>query len=156
MPNVIDLIEQDHRTVEKLFAEFEAAADADQRRQLGEQIVTELTVHAELEEKLLYPAAKQAGGELRGLVEHGEEEHQEVKQLISKVDGQNPDDSEVQATFQKIKSSVEEHVQEEENELLPKFRQSVDASQLEEMGQQLEQAKQEAEQSLRKQGFEPA
>jgi hemerythrin superfamily protein len=55
MPNVIDLLKQDHRTVEQLFAQFESAQDV----ATAEEICAEIDVHAQAEEQVVYPALRE-------------------------------------------------------------------------------------------------
>lgn len=153
MPDVIALIEEDHREVEELFSQFETADDAGKRAQLGERIIQELTIHAELEEAILYPAIKRALPDGKALIDHATEEHKEAERLIERLDGTDPDDSDVRQGFSRLRSSVEEHVQEEENEVLPKFEAAVSRDQLEKLGAQFDKAKQDALRILREQGF---
>ena len=51
------LLKQDHRTVEQLFEEFEKADD-DQLQAIAERVCQLLTVHAQIEEEILYPASE--------------------------------------------------------------------------------------------------
>ena len=136
----LELLISDHREVEQLFSQFEAASPSSNiAQEIGEKIIKELSVHAVIEEQVLYPAARKEIED--GEVDHAIDEHQEVKELLAKVDGKSVDDDEVRATFQEIKSNVEEHVQEEENEMFPKLRDKMDQEQLQKLGEQMEKAK---------------
>ena len=48
--DAITLLKADHRKVEELFAQFEAAKDDKKKQALAVEICTELTVHATIEE----------------------------------------------------------------------------------------------------------
>lgn len=139
----LELLMSDHREVEQLFSQFEAASPSSNiAQEIGEKIIKELSVHAVVEEQVLYPAARKAIDE--GEVDHAIDEHQEVKELLAKVDGKSIEDDDVRSTFQEIKSNVEEHVQEEENEMFPKLRDELDQEELQKLGKQMERAKQMA------------
>ncbi|MFC8276673.1 hemerythrin domain-containing protein [Streptomyces sp. NPDC057271] len=58
----IVLLRADHKTVERLFKEYEKAGDTEHRRkrEISDEVVRELTTHARIEERVLYPAAREA------------------------------------------------------------------------------------------------
>jgi hemerythrin superfamily protein len=120
--NAIVLLEADHREVEQLFAEFEEA-DGDGARQamLAGQIGQALTIHAELEETLLYPRVFAATkDEDCDLVCEATVEHGTLRGLIADMNGKNPGDQMVKARIMVLKEYVQHHVREEENELFPR------------------------------------
>jgi len=134
------LLEQDHQTVEQLFARFEGVEDTDEKGPIVDEIIQELSIHATIEEEVFYPAVREATGD-EGMVEHSLEEHQEVKELLKDIDGMMPSDPAFHAKVQAVIADVREHVEEEEGEMFPKFREAISTADLEEIGQQLEQAK---------------
>jgi hemerythrin superfamily protein len=118
-PSVFDLLKADHRKVEKLFAAFEDAED-EQKVELAREICTELSVHAEAEEKAFYPAAREAlGDEGDDLVREAIVEHRSLKELIAAIDGSSPKQDLFEANVKVLKEYVEHHVKEEEKELFP-------------------------------------
>jgi hemerythrin superfamily protein len=138
--DAIELLTADHREVAQLFRHLEAAEPGSKvPKETADKIVRELSVHAVVEEMILYPAAREAVGEDE--VGHAIEEHQEIKELLARVDGKPVDDSEVQSTFLRVKLAVEEHVQEEESELFPALRRAFDQERLQQMGRAIEMAK---------------
>src|ERR1044071_4970472 len=58
--SAIDLLEQDHRQVEGFFEEYEELQAATEKEQLGLKICLALQVHAQIEEEIFYPAAREA------------------------------------------------------------------------------------------------
>ncbi len=129
--DAIDLLKEDHREVEGLFSRFEDAGDT-QRVSIAEKICIALTVHAQVEEELFYPAAKEALEE-RGvkLVAEAEVEHGSLKQLIAEIDGSSPDDESFEARLTVLKEYVQHHVREEEEQLMPMVRKTdVDLGEL--------------------------
>lgn len=137
------LLEQDHRTVEELFAKFEGVEDTDEKGPIVDEIVKELSIHAAIEEEVFYPAVREATGD-QGMVEHSLEEHQEVKELLKDLDQMSPSDPGYHQKVQAVIADVREHVQEEEGEMFPKFRDAISTVQLEEIGRKLEDAKSHA------------
>ena len=56
--DAIALLKSDHRKVEGLFERFEKARDSASKQKLAQEICTELTVHATIEEEIFFPACK--------------------------------------------------------------------------------------------------
>jgi hemerythrin-like domain-containing protein len=137
----VALLKQDHRTVEALFDQFEDAEESEQS-QLAERICQLLTVHTQIEEEILYPAAKEAFSEDEedeDLVNEAQVEHNSAKELIARIEGMTPDDETFKATVTVLGEYVKHHVKEEENELFPELK-KADLD-LKEMGSQLQERK---------------
>lgn len=118
--HAIALLRADHRKVEALYSEFEAAESSAQRVRLAREICTELTLHAQLEESLFYPAALKAfDREDDKLVHEAAVEHRTLKQLIEAIDGTGPSDKLFVANVAVLMEYVKHHVREEEREMFP-------------------------------------
>ena len=142
MANVVELIEQDHRTVEQLFARFEASNDA----AIAEQICDELTKHTRAEETAVYPVFAQRLNEGKEEISEAETEHEAARQLIGRV--RNTTDADHLASLMlELKQAIQHHVREEETDILPQARDEMSAAALDELGQQFEATKQEVSQS---------
>src|SRR3954469_10702960 len=138
------LLEQDHQNVEQLFVQFEqATGETEAKGEIVEQIIRELSIHAAIEEEVFYPAVREAVGD-EGMVDHAIDEHQEVKALLNDLDKMSPSDPGYHQKVQAVIADVREHVQEEEGEMFPKFRDAISTARLEEIGTKLEQAKAKA------------
>ncbi|WP_164157147.1 hemerythrin domain-containing protein [Sandarakinorhabdus rubra] len=110
--DAIALLKADHRTVEDLFARFEAATSAADKEALAVQICTELSVHARIEEDIFYPACKGVvDAELRNeaLVEHDA-----AKLLIAEIAMGGRSDRFSDAKMMVLKEEIAHHVGEEE------------------------------------------
>ena len=103
------------------------------------KIASELTLHAQVEEQIVYPAMRDAG--LTDIVEEAEQEHAKVKELVARIESMDAATNEVDSVLGELKANVQHHVEEEESEAFPKFRDAVDSSRLEELGAEVEQAK---------------
>lgn len=140
MPNVLDLLNHDHREVEQLFAQFESTQDVD----IALQICQELTVHSQVEEELVYPVLASIDAPL----EHeAEQEHAEAKQLIARIEAMTAGDPELVPTVMKLKGAIAHHVDEEESEAWPKMRSGA-GDRLDDLGRAVEQRKQELQRTL--------
>ena len=138
--DAVALLKQDHRTVEALFDEFEKAEEVEQSL-LAERICNMLTVHAQIEEEILYPAAKEAleYEKTAELVNEAEVEHTSAKELIAKIEGMTPEEEIFKATMKVLGEYVKHHVNEEENQLFPALKKAE--LDLKEMGAQLAERK---------------
>ena len=141
--DAVTLLRNDHKIVEGLFKKFEKAGpNAHKTKQdLVEKIVEELSIHAAIEEQVLYPAARQAVPDENDLVLESLEEHHIVKWVLSELDGMDPHDERFQAKVTVLIENVRHHVKEEEGELFPELRRAMKRKELEELAQALEQAK---------------
>lgn len=146
-PNVpqdaCDLLDADHIAVKHLFVEharLAMAAPADsvaQRQALARQISQALTVHAQIEEEIFYPALRDAAG-ADAPVDQAEAEHRQAKALIAQIQKGGGRADELVTQLARI---VEAHVKEERDHLFPKARSGV--LDLDALGEQLRQRQEE-------------
>jgi len=137
--DAIALLKQDHRAVEALFEEFEDADESEQS-DLATRICQMLTVHAQIEEEILYPAAKEAFGEEDDeMVYEAEIEHGSAKELIAKIEAGTPEDPEFKPLVKVLSEYIKHHVKEEEKEMFPSLKDTE--LDLKELGNQLAQRK---------------
>jgi hemerythrin superfamily protein len=122
--NALQLLRADHRKVEGLFAQFEKARSDVRKEQLAQQICAELTVHAAIEEEILYPAARAALRAAGDLLDEASVEHASAKQLIGQIESVDQTDGMFDAKVKVLGEYVKHHVKEEQNELFPKLRKS--------------------------------
>src|SRR4051794_18299662 len=141
MADVITIIENDHREVERLFAAYSAATSGEEKDRLVDEIRLALAPHAAAEEMLVYPAVRTAVEEGGAQASHAIDEHQEIKRLLSEVDKMSSGDSGRDQKMSELEQAVEHHVGEEEGSVLPSLRAGMDADRLERMGELFEQMK---------------
>ncbi|BEU24348.1 hemerythrin domain-containing protein [Paraburkholderia sp. 22B1P] len=125
--DAIQLLEADHRVARQLFDAFEKAADSDLEAKgtLARRTCEVLTVHAMIEEKILYPAAHKALDKDDEIdVDEAYVEHFLAKTLIEKFDSLKPGDHGFDATFKVLSEMVRHHIEEEETTLFPELRES--------------------------------
>lgn len=139
--NALKLLQTDHQSVAKLFARFERA-HAGQREAIAARICAELTVHATLEEELLYPSARDhLGDEKLKLVDHADLEHATLKALVRQIEQSDSSTRLYTALVHVLSEYVKHHVEEEEGEMFPALRKSK--LDLDALGRQLADRKQE-------------
>lgn len=122
-----DLLDADHKAVKKMFTAYEElcnskARNVDQRKlELAREICTELSVHAQLEEEIFYPALREAIRETDLLAE-AEVEHQTAKDLIAQIEAATTADESFNARVTVLGEYIDHHVKEERNDIFPKAR----------------------------------
>ena len=120
--DAIALLKEDHRTVEELFERFTSASGAERKRKLAEEICLELSVHAQIEEEIFYPACE--GKVDEDLLKESYVEHDGAKVLIAEIMNGGPDDDYYDAKVKVLREEIEHHVEEEEKRLDGLFAQA--------------------------------
>jgi hemerythrin superfamily protein len=140
--DAISLLKEDHREVSALFKKFESAKSG--KGAIAAEVCKLLTVHAEIEEEIFYPAAREAlegNKEAEKLLDEAEVEHASAKDLIAQIQEIKEGDDRLDAKMSVLAEAIAHHVKEEENELFPKL--STTDPDLEELGQELQDRKTE-------------
>ncbi|HYD80459.1 MAG TPA: hemerythrin domain-containing protein [Paucimonas sp.] len=124
--NAIDLLVEDHQEVLSLFEDFKSLqddedVDDDVKQTLVERICTELTIHSEIEEELLYPAMRDAFAD-HALLDEAEVEHAIAEQLIAELESMEPGDDLYDAKVSVLGEYVRHHIDEEQEKLFPKAK----------------------------------
>jgi hemerythrin superfamily protein len=121
--DAIALLKADHKEVSDMFEKFETARST--KEKLAQQICQALTVHAQIEEEIFYPAAREALGEDgKDLLDEAKVEHSSLKELIAAIEASSPQDDLFNAHVKVLGEYTRHHVKEEEGELFPKLRKS--------------------------------
>lgn len=119
MSQVFEILKEDHRKVEQLFEQYEQSNDPD----VALQICDELTVHAAIEEELVYPIIATKVG--TAYAREATQEHQEAKRLLTQIENGLRNGSDVSSLVKELQQSIQHHVEEEERELFPKLAEAV-------------------------------
>jgi len=123
--DAIELLIQDHRNVERLFKQYEKLVEEEgsynEREALAATICAELSVHAQVEEEIFYPAARDILDE-EDLVDEAVVEHASAKDLIAQLADMSPDDDLYDAKVKVLGELIEHHVEEEEEQMFPKCK----------------------------------
>jgi len=139
--DAIALLKADHKEVKTMVQQFNSSRSDSKKAQLAQQICAALEVHAEIEEELFYPPAREALKKNGDLIDEAEVEHTSVKELIAKIKGGSPSDDLWEAQVKVLGEYVNHHVKEEEGEIFPKVKKS--RLDLQALGEQLAERKAE-------------
>ena len=121
------LLDADHRTVKKMFKAYEeltqsrGASTEQKKRDLASEICMALTVHAQIEEEIFYPAVREAIKET-DLLDEAEVEHASAKDLIAQIQDATAIDDKFDARVIVLGEYIDHHVKEERNEIFVKAR----------------------------------
>ncbi len=140
-PSAIDLLEQDHREVEEWFDEYDELKEDDARKaELAQKICLALKVHAQIEEEIFYPQAREATKD-NDLIDEAVVEHATVKNLIAEIESMEVGEDLYDAKIRVLGEMVKQHIKEEEEELFPELEPAkID---LEAFGKELAERKEE-------------
>jgi hemerythrin superfamily protein len=140
-----DLLDADHLAVKHLFVEYARLAmegtGADERLAYARKICQELTVHAQIEEEIFYPALREST-DAGALLDLAESEHQQAKELIAQIEALQGADATMDDLVSQLACAVEQHVKEERTLLFPKARAAAGLDLLE-LGKRLKERQEE-------------
>jgi hemerythrin-like domain-containing protein len=139
------MLKAEHDEVRQLFKEFEGSSEnaRSSRKRIADEVSKKLDVHAQLEEKIFYPACEKLQDEqARKMVGESFEEHLIVKRLIAELAPLDASDEKFESKFTVLKENVEHHADEEERDLFPVAEKELGDERLEELGAELARMKQ--------------
>ena len=146
--DAITLLKEDHQKVKKLMGELEKTTErgVKTREELFTKLVSELTVHEKIEEQIFYPRVKEQATtkKVEELIAESYEEHHFVDTVKAELQDTPFEAEEWAAKFKVMKENVEHHAfEEEEEKLFPKVQKIFSTDELDEMGTEMEELKQE-------------
>ena len=137
--DIVQLLTAEHREVEAMFQHYHQLAEAggkgNERMLLASQICVALTLHAQVEEEILYPAARTALASDDDLVDEAYVEHASAKSLVAQLKTMTSDQPLFDARVKVLGEYIDHHVQEEESRFFPKLRKT--GLDLEAMGERI-------------------
>lgn len=142
--DALDLLIADHRRFRGLFSRYKDAQENDDletMQVLFRAMARDLDVHTEIEEQIFYPALRSLGDEMDDMLNEGIEEHHVADSLLEEVRGMEPDLEHWTAKIGVMIENVEHHIDEEESDMFPKVRSSLDRDRREALAHQMEERK---------------
>lgn len=140
--NAIELLKADHERVKGILAQLSDSTErgVKKRTELLDKLEIELTLHTKLEEEILYPAFKEAGGKEEAIMYHeAKEEHRAVDSLVlPDLKNTDPGSLEFTGRVKVVKELLEHHIEEEEEEMFKQARELMKKEELEALGEQME------------------
>jgi hemerythrin superfamily protein len=122
--DAIAMLTADHKRVKTLFSEFDKLKEEgsdEEKSAIVEQICNEMTIHAQLEEEIFYPAVREAIDD-SDLMDEAIVEHAGAKELIAQLEEANPEDDLYDAKVTVLGEQIDHHVKEEEDDMFPQAR----------------------------------
>lgn len=146
-PDALDFLVTDHRDVQALFQQFEATEDrsAADRKKIADRICHALTLNIQIEERVFYPAVREAV-DAKKFLDEAKVEHAAAKQLIVQINRLPAGDALYDAKIKELAEHINRHVRIEEQDMFPQVRAS--SLDLVELGLQLLEAKELADEGL--------
>ena len=139
-PDAIALLKADHKRVSDLYEQYEKTRSTAKKRTIVANICLELSIHAQVEEEIFYPAVKAALKD-KEMVPEAQVEHATLKELIAQVKDKEPDGEMFDAKIKVMSEYTKHHVKEEHTEMFPKARKT--RLDMNELGAQLAARKEE-------------
>ena len=145
--NILELLKNDHKVVDELFAKILSVspnAENERTEECFVKLSEELELHTEGEETILYPVLLKFD-ETKELIAEAYEEHDIVNNLLAELEEMPSTDTAWLDKVKELQANVEHHVREEEDELFPKVEKLLDVETLEKMGVEMQAIKDQAQ-----------
>lgn len=140
--DIYSLIKNDHQEVASFFRRLKAAEGfSETSEQLFAQLREDLELHAHAEERIWYPALREAEG-TQELVEEALHDHALVQDLLDELAASRMDDEAWNEKLEMLEEHVADHIEEEEGHIFDVARQLFSAEQATELAQYWQTAKQ--------------
>jgi len=121
--DALAMLRADHDAVSKMFVEYEKSRTSTRKKELINEICMALSIHAQIEEEIFYPAVKASLND-KILVPEAMIEHATLKDLIGQLEVGEDDSEMVDARVKVLSEYVKHHVKEEQDEMFPKVKAS--------------------------------
>jgi len=136
--NVVNLILDDHRRMERMFSEWDSTADAITKKRLALELIRTISLHGAKEEMSIYPWMKSHLPSSTGDIDHSIEEHATLKKDLAALEQLDPTDANFGATLRKSWQDLKHHIDEEETNVLPKLASKATPTQLNDLAERFE------------------
>jgi hemerythrin superfamily protein len=134
MNDPVAMLKREHREVEEMLTKLQDSNPGARRRSTVEKVAAALTLHMQMEEEVVYPVVKRVVGAEEE--EEAEIEHRLAREALAHLQ-EMVDEPGFGAVVDMLKAGIKHHVKEEEKEVFPKLKKSLDRAELAEMGDQL-------------------
>jgi hypothetical protein len=147
--DAIVILKADHKEILNQFRKFQAAGDkaVKTKGKIVGRIIELLTVHTYIENEVMYPDVCALLPDLKDDVLESYEEHHVADVLCMELAGMPAEAERFDAKATVLIENVMHHIEEEEQDWVPKVRAGLGRKQLQELGAKLEQAREKAPRS---------
>ena len=132
--DVTDLLLRDHRLIDGLAEQLDAADDPAEIRRLYTRIVVELTAHEAAEQEVVFPAFQAALENADDTVTNRLGEHEEMNELLAEMRSLAPDCFGFTKRGSALLLEVKAHFLREEESVFERMRATFSADELTELG----------------------
>jgi hemerythrin superfamily protein len=140
-----DALHKDHQKAEQLFAQIENATDTKTIEKLFAELSTDLNLHANAEEEVVYPLARSFVYDGIGERYQEQDKMKETLEILGAMDFAS---AEFKTKLKQLKQEVQEHIQHEETEMIDCFDREMTDQEQAEIVEQFEAAKQELKEEI--------
>ena len=142
--NALELLKNDHEKVSAILERLDQTTEraVKTRDEQFARVKADLEAHSYIEETVFYPALTE-DSRTRAITLEALQEHRMVKSLLDEMGSIAVDTEEWTAKLKVLKTSVDQHIKEEEGELFKQARQVLTKARLDELGEEMEAARQE-------------
>ena len=130
------LIVREHDSFRRQFAALEGLSDPQELHEAWSALADLLEVHASGEETVLYPTLVRADEQTAEGAEHAVRDHNEIRHGVRAVQDHAAGSDGWWQAVRRARQVNEEHLDEEESDVLPPFRDRVDPTRRQELGAQ--------------------
>lgn len=142
--DLVTVITEDHREVERVFAELEREPHGDNRKDVTDHVIAELVRHSVAEEQFMYPAARRYLQDGNEIADREIKEHAEAEKVMKQLERKETDNPEFENLLGQLIAGVRHHIHDEEAHLLPRLRAACTPEELHQLGGQVLAAKKSA------------
>ena len=132
--DITALILSEHDAFRRAFTELEGVTDVEALRSGWQDLADQLEVHAAGEEQVFYPELLQDVDDSEDDTEHAVKDHNEIRDAVRSVADHEVGSDSWWEAFRSAREATVEHLEEEENDVLPPFKDEVDEAKRTELG----------------------
>lgn len=124
--DVVSILKEDHEDMKNGFKYFDQICNrqTEDKKQLADGLCAFFMRHAIAEEEIFYPAVRQSIRHSRDMINEAIVEHACAKDLVAQIQVMQPDEELFNAKVKVLGELIEHHIQEEEEEMFEKARNS--------------------------------
>lgn len=120
--DALDILQTEHRQIEALFEAFDRAQSEHEAGRILGVLLSSLSVHAQLEHAVFYPALRQAGPISDEAIVAAERDHAWLEECIAQLQEDGEQQRPCRARVDVLRQYVHRHVAMEEARLMPLAR----------------------------------
>lgn len=115
----------EHAEINTMMMRLARSGDYEMRRQIFDELRKQLLTHAKGEEREFYPVFRQFE-ETSEMVEEALDDHASIEEILEQLRTTELDSEEWEELFEELRIDLQDHIQQEENELFPLAERLID------------------------------